>query len=411
MATSRAGRKIALVVCGSIAAYKAALVARRLVADGLSVVPLMTSSARHFIGPLTLSGICGAPVVETMFDASYAGELHVDIARSVDLVLVVPATADFLARLASGRADDVASALALTAECPVLVAPAMHSRMWSHPATVRNVATLSADGRVAFVGPVLGALASGEIGMGRLAEPDAIADAALAALGLGDLDGVRIVVTAGPTVEDIDPVRFLGNRSTGRMGFAVAERAALRGARVTLIAGPVALETPRGAVRVDVRGAREMKHALEVALGPNFAAADALVMSAAVADYAPREASQTKIKKGAGPLVLELEQNPDILGGIGAARVGGAPVLVGFAVETAEAGALVDYARSKLAAKRVDMVVANHADDGFGKDTNRATLVTAEGTEPLALMSKLELADVILDRVRSLCVGRGVLSC
>src|SRR6185295_6382346 len=255
---------------------------------------------------------CGAPVVRDMFDEAYPGELHVELGKSVDLVLVAPATADVLARLAEGRADDVVAALALSAACPVLAAPAIHTRMWNHPATQRNVATLRADGRVSFVGPVEGALASGESGMGRMAEPDDIAGAALALLGgTDDLAGLRVVVTAGPTVEDLDPVRFFSNRSSGRMGFAVAGRAAARGARVTLVAGPVELPTPRGVLRVDVRSARDMQSALRAALGANLDQADALVMSAAVADYAPREVQAHKMKKVGDAMSLELTRNPD----------------------------------------------------------------------------------------------------
>jgi phosphopantothenoylcysteine decarboxylase/phosphopantothenate--cysteine ligase len=405
-------RKVALAVTGSIAAYKAAIVARRLLDQGVKVVPVMTSSATKFLAPLTLSGICGVPVVREMFDDGYPGEVHVELGKSVDLVLIAPATADVLARLAHGRADDIVAALALSAECPVLAAPAMHSRMWNHPATQRNVATLRADGRVAFVGPVTGALASGESGVGRMAEPEDIAKAALAMLGrTGDLAGLRVVVTAGPTVEDIDPVRFVSNRSSGRMGFAVAERAASRGAQVKLIAGPVDLATPRGVERIDVRSARQMQAALDAAFGHDLERADVLVMSAAVADYTPREPQPHKMKKAGDAITLELTRNPDLLAEIGAVRSGPRPVLVGFAVETADDDVLVAYAQKKLRDKKVDMVVANRADDSFGSATNRATFVTEDSTTPLAVMSKTDLADRILDHVRALSIARGILSC
>ncbi|HMJ53163.1 MAG TPA: bifunctional phosphopantothenoylcysteine decarboxylase/phosphopantothenate--cysteine ligase CoaBC [Polyangiaceae bacterium] len=409
---TKGDRKIALAVCGSIAAYKAVMVARELVGHGVAVTPVMTESATHFVGPLTLSGICGRAVVRDMFDARYAGEVHVDLGQNVDLVLIAPATADVLARLAAGRADDIVTALALSAKCPVLAAPAMHTRMWQHPATQRNVATLRADGRVKLVGPVDGPLASGESGMGRLAEPDAIVTAALLLLaGQRDLAGFRLVVTAGPTVEDLDPVRFLSNRSTGRMGFALAERAAERGAQVTLVTGPVELATPAGVTRIDVRGAREMKTALESTLGPGLGGADALVMSAAVADYAPREPYAHKLKKAGDTMSLELVKNPDLLADLGAARSGARPVLVGFAVETAEPDVLVAYAQKKLREKRVDLVVANHAADSFARDTNRATFVTENAADALPLMSKNDLADQILDRVRSLFAARGIQPC
>jgi phosphopantothenoylcysteine decarboxylase / phosphopantothenate---cysteine ligase len=418
---TKGDRKVALAVCGSIAAYKAVVVARELVGHGIAVIPVMTESATHFVGPLTLSGICGTAVVRDMFDPSYSGEVHVDLGQNVDLVLIAPATADMLARLAAGRANDIVTALALSAKCPVLAAPAMHARMWHHPATQRNVATLRADGRVKLVGPVEGPLASGESGMGRLAEPDAIVTAALLSLAEGragsrataerDLTGFRLVVSAGPTVEDLDPVRFLSNRSSGRMGFAVAERAAARGARVTLVTGPVALATPAGVERVDVRGAREMKTALDAALGPGLGAADALVMSAAVADYAPREPYAHKMKKAGDTISLELVKNPDLLAEIGAARVGQKPVLVGFAVETAEPDILVAYAQKKLREKKVDLMVANHASESFALDTNRATFVTESAADAMPVMSKNDLADQILDRVRSLFAARGIAPC
>src|SRR5690349_2993245 len=419
---TKGDRKVALAVCGSIAAYKAVVVARELVGHGVAVTPVMTESATHFVGPLTLSGICGRAVVRDMFDSSYSGEVHVDLGQSVDLVLIAPATADVLARLAAGRADDIVTALALSAKCPVLAAPAMHARMWHHPATQRNVATLRADGRVKLVGPVDGPLASGESGIGRLAEPEDIVTAALLALAEGrsasvappverDLAGFRLVITAGPTVEDLDPVRFLSNRSTGRMGFAVAERAAARGARVTLITGPVELGTPAAVKRVDVRGAREMKAALDDAFGPGLGGADALVMSAAVADYAPREQHAHKMKKAGDTISLELVKNPDLLADIGAARNGPKPVLVGFAVETAEPDILVAYAQKKLREKKVDLMVANPAADSFALDTNRATFVTDRDAESMPLMSKNDLADQILDRVRSLLAARGIVPC
>lgn len=390
---------IVLAVSGSIAAYKAVEVARLLKKAGARVLPVMTRSAKEFLGPSTLSGICGEPVREDMWDPSYAGELHVELGRAADVVVIVPATADLLARLASGRADDLLTALALCARGPILAAPAMHPRMWTHPAVARNVATLRADGRVELVGPVEGEVASGERGPGRMAEPAEIAAAALARIGPRDLEGRRIVVTAGPTVEDLDPVRFLSNRSSGKMGFAIAERAAARGAEVTLVAGPVALETPPRVARVDVRGALSMRAAMWEALGEKLDRADALIMTAAVADYRPAEESATKLKRSAEDTALALVPNPDLLAEVGAARTGARPLLVGFAVETADDAGVVAYARGKLDKKRVDLVVANHAKDSFGREDNRATIVTRDGAEALEVMPKRALADRILDRV------------
>jgi phosphopantothenoylcysteine decarboxylase/phosphopantothenate--cysteine ligase len=362
----------------------------------------MTASAARFVGPVTFAGICGEPVAIDMWDSSFAGEMHVTMAARADLVAIVPATADVLSRLASGRADDLVTALALCARGPVVAAPAMHPRMWEHPATQRNVAQIAAQNRVTLVGPTTGEVASGEVGVGRMAEPDAIAGAIAALLSPRDLSGLRIVVTAGPTLEDIDPVRFLGNRSSGKMGFAIAERAALRGADVTLVAGPVSVPTPFGVRRVDVRGALEMRAALWQVLGPDLSLADALIMAAAVADHRPAAPSESKVKKSDERVTLDLVKNPDLLREVGAARSGKKPVLIGFAVETSGGEALVAYARRKLADKRVDLVVANRANDALGLDESRATLVTGEGLEELPTLSKRSVADLLLDRVRAL---------
>jgi phosphopantothenoylcysteine decarboxylase/phosphopantothenate--cysteine ligase len=394
------GVTIALAVTGSIASYKAVEVARLCIKAGAHVIPVMSKSAEHFLGALTLAGICGERVATDMWDPSFQGEMHVSIAERADLVVIVPATADVLARLAQGRAGDLVTALALCAKGPVLAAPAMHPRMWAHPATQRNVAELALQKRVALVGPVNGEVTSGESGMGRMAEPDAIFAAIRSALAPRDLVGARVVVTAGPTMEDLDPVRFLGNRSSGKMGFALAERALARGAEVTLIAGPVPLASPPGVTRVDVRGALAMRDAIWNATGKELERVDALVMCAAVADYRPAETSATKMKKQGERTSIELVRNPDLLAEIGAARASARPVLVGFAVESDGGEALVAYAKQKLIAKKVDLVVANGAADAFGRDDNRATLVTADGAEALAIMSKHALADLILDRVR-----------
>jgi len=394
------GRTIALCVTGSIAAYKAVELARLLVKSGAKVLPVMTRSAGRFIGPATLAGITGESVATDMWDLPSAGEVHVDLARRADIVVIVPATADVLARLAHGRADDLVTALVLCARGPVLAAPAMHPRMWEHPATRRNVEALAEQGRVRLVGPVVGEVASGESGPGRMAEPNAIFTAIEALSSPQDLSGLRIVVTAGPTLEDIDPVRFLGNRSSGRMGFAVAHRAAARGAQVTLVAGPVGLPAPAGSSRVDVRSAVQMRDALWNALGTDLSRADALVMAAAVADHRPAERSAGKVKKGGERWTIELVKNPDLLAEVGAARTKRLPLLVGFAVETGDDAALIASARQKLVEKRVDLVVANAASDSFGRDDNRAILVTKDAAEELPTVSKVSLADTILDRIR-----------
>lgn len=399
---SSTGPTVALAVSGSIAAYKAAEVARLLIKEGARVLPIMTRSAQQFLGATTLSGLCGEKVHEDMWDPSFAGELHVDLARRADVVALVPATADLLARLAQGRADDLVTALALCARGPVIAAPAMHPRMWSHPAVRRNAAMLADQGRVELVGPIYGEVASGESGLGRMAEPAQIVAAILARATRRDLAGLRIVITAGPTVEDFDPVRFLGNRSTGKMGFALAERAAARGAEVTLIAGPVTLATPFGVRRVDVRSALAMRSALWQAMGPDLTNADALIMSAAVADYRPAQPHATKMKRDGNALALELVPNPDLLAEIGAARTDRLPVLVGFAVETDTDDRVVAAALNKLEKKRVDFVVANNAADAFGKDDNRATLVARDRTDALGVLSKRELSERILDRVATL---------
>lgn len=398
------GKTVALAVTGSIAAYKAVLVARLLVQAGARVLPLMTTSATRFVGPVTLSGICGEAVATDMWDASFAGEMHVHLADRADALLIVPATADVLARLAHGRADDLVTATALCARGPVLAAPAMHPRMWGHPATTQNVATLRAQGRVTLVGPVRGPVASGDEGEGRMAEPSSIVQALAVALGgavRADLAGRRVVITAGPTHEPIDPVRFLGNRSSGKMGFAIAARAQERGADVTLVAGPVALPTPPGVARVDVETADEMQRALARILGADLLGADVLVMAAAVADYRPAKASRAKIKKEAGGLPsIELAQNPDLLAGVGHARGDRrAPVLVGFALETGDDDAVLAYAHKKLAAKKVDLVVANAAHQSLGLGTNRVAIVKEGQAAAFFDGDKTRVADRVLDAV------------
>lgn len=397
-----AGRRLVLGVTGSIAAYKAAVLARLLVKEGAAVRVVMTASASKFVGESTFAGVTGAPVETDMFDPRTGGERHVALASDAELIVVAPATADLLARLASGRADDLLAATVLCARSPVLVAPAMHPSMWSHPATERNVATLRADARVGFVGPVDGEVASGESGYGRMAEPDEILNAIVSKFASGDLAGLHLVVSAGPTLEDIDPVRFIGNRSSGKMGFALAERAAARGARVTLVAGPVTLPTPPSVQRVDVRSALDMQRALSEALEDGC---DALLMAAAVGDYRPPQMLAKKMKRQERrALSIPLVENPDILAETGAARRGRFPLLVGFAVETGKDAEIVSYARRKLREKKVDLVVANHAAESMGREDNRVLVVEADRVEEIPVLPKRAVADRILDRLRTTLV-------
>jgi phosphopantothenoylcysteine decarboxylase/phosphopantothenate--cysteine ligase len=392
------GREVLLIVGGGVSAYKSAVLARELLRLGAAVETVLTDAAQKFVGGVTFAGITGrAPRID-LWDPSFAGELHVELTRRADLVLVAPATADLMARAVAGLANDLATTSLLCAKGPVLMAPAMHPRMWHHPATKANVRVLEARG-VRMVGPVSGPLASGEVGMGRMSEPEEIARAAADALA-GDLRGLRVLVTAGPTFEPIDPVRFVGNRSSGRMGVALAARALERGAAVTLVHGPMAVTPPPGARAVAVRSAIEMREAVL----PAAAKHDVVIMAAAVADYRPAEVVPEKIKKGSDELVIRLVRNPDILSELGAARGGNErPVLVGFAVET---GDLVGYAREKLARKGCDLVVANLAEHGFEGEDNVVTLVTRDAATELGRMSKRDVADRILDGVRSLVRGR-----
>jgi phosphopantothenoylcysteine decarboxylase / phosphopantothenate---cysteine ligase len=389
------GHRVTLCVTGSIAAYKAAALLRLLRKAGASVEVVLSRAALEFVGPATFQGLNAKPPHGELFDRDHGGELHVDLAKNSDAIVIAPASADCLSRLAMGRADDLIAAIALSAHCPVLVAPAMHPNMWCHPATQRNVATLGSDG-VRFVGPVDGEVASGDRGLGRMAEPEQIALELSRLFSGGPLSGRRIVVTAGPTLEALDPVRALSNRSSGKLGFALAERARARGAEVTLIAGPVSLPTPPGVRRVDVESALSLQRALWDALGPDLSKVDALIMAAAVADYRPRAASDSKLKRS-GPLTLELEPNPDLLAEIGARRTAARPVLIGFALETDTDEKIVESAREKLTKKRVDLVVANHAAESIGRDDIRITLVGPDTAAPFGPVPKAEAAERLLD--------------
>ncbi len=375
-------------VGGGIAAFKAVQLVRELMRRGAEVRVAMSPSAARFVGPVTFTGLTGTPPVLDLWDPHYAGEVHVELAAWAEAIVIAPATANMIARAAAGMADDAVLATLRCADVPVLLAPAMHHRMWNSKATQRALGWLKEDG-LHVVGPVHGKLASGEEGFGRMTEPEAIADAceALFAPAERDLAGLRVLISAGPTVEDLDPVRFLSNRSSGRMGYAIAERAIARGAEVVLVTGPVNLAPPAGCRVVHVRSAREMHEAV---LGEREQV-DAVVMTAAVADYRPDKVSAQKLKKS-DELTLKLVKNPDILADLGATRKGRRPYLVGFALETEQ---VVTYAQDKLRKKKVDLVIANHARDGLGGETNHATFVHAAGAEDQGLLSKRELADRI----------------
>ena len=392
-------RRVLLGVAGGIGAYKAAALARHLVTSGAVVDVVLTRGAREFVGAATFEGITGRPVRTEVWTDVPAGT-HVDLGRAADAIVVYPATAHTLARLAGGLADDLLTTAALAHTGPLLLAPAMHTEMWEHPATRANVATLVARGAV-LVGPEDGPLMGGDVGAGRLAEPDAAAAAVLSALApRDDLAGRRLLVTAGGTREPIDPVRFLGNRSSGRMGFALAAAAAARGADVLLVAAPSALPTPAGVTRVDVGTAVEMDAAVTAHAGDR----DAVLMAAAVADFRPATTHAVKLRRGEGPPPLELVANPDVLAGVMARRGAAArPVVVGFAAET---GDLEASARRKLAAKGVDLLVANDvAADGVGFDVpDNAVLVLGRDGRCVAVgpAPKPVVADAVLDELRTL---------
>ncbi|MBW8850399.1 MAG: bifunctional phosphopantothenoylcysteine decarboxylase/phosphopantothenate--cysteine ligase CoaBC [Xanthomonadales bacterium] len=393
------GRRILLCVCGGIAAYKAVELVRRLREAGAEVQVAMTENAQRFVGAASLQAVSGVPVRGTLWDeAAEAAMGHIELARWADRVVVAPATADVLAKLAHGLADDLVSTLCLATTAPIAVAPAMNNRMWLHPATQANVATLRGRG-VQVIGPDDGAQACGEFGPGRLREPpDIVAALAEADAAVQDLAGVRLLISAGPTFEDLDPVRFIGNRSSGKMGFAIAAAAARRGADVTLIAGPVSLCAPAGVRRVDVRSAAQMRDAVLGALP-----ADVYIGAAAIADYTPRIVSPQKIKKTAQSgdgLTVELVRTPDVLAEV-AAHAQRPRVVVGFAAETND---VEHYARDKLVRKRLDMIAANQvgrAGCGFESDDNALTVIDAETSHALGPGPKTVLADALLDLVKA----------
>jgi phosphopantothenoylcysteine decarboxylase/phosphopantothenate--cysteine ligase len=385
------GERILLGVSGGIAAYKSADLVRRLREAGAEVRVVMTEGAAHFITATTLQALSGHPVRDSLWDASAEAAMgHIELARWATRVLVAPATADFLARLAQGRADDLLSTLCLATEAPIAVAPAMNRVMWANAATQVNVATLRQRG-VAVFGPGAGEQACGETGEGRMREPtELVADLAEALAEAATpkrLAGRRVLVSAGPTFEDIDPVRFVGNRSSGRMGFALAEAAVRAGAEVTLVAGPVKLATPAGVRRIDVRSAAEM-HAAVLAALPGH---DAYVGAAAVADYRPAEVAGQKIKKGVGPMTLVLERTADVLAEV-AIHAHRPRCVMGFAAETHD---VETYARGKLAAKKLDAIAANQVGVpgcGFDADENALTLYWNGGEKTFATARKSDIA-------------------
>jgi phosphopantothenoylcysteine decarboxylase/phosphopantothenate--cysteine ligase len=404
-------RTVVLGVGGGIAAYKACEVARLVVKGGGKVRVAMTRAATRFVGPLTFQAISGAPALVDLLDPEQDRTYgHLQLAREASLFLVAPATADLIGRLRAGLGDDAVTTTALAVECPVLLAPAMNTRMWTNAAVQANLAALSALGWH-VVGPASGELADGDVGPGRLAEPEAIVEAAARLLGPRDLAGRRVVVSAGPTREPLDPVRFLSNPSSGKMGFALARAASRRGAEVVLVAGPVELPGPGGARLVRVTTAEEMARAVE----SEAASMDLYVGAAAVSDYRPLAPSPEKRKKRDGDETLALTRTPDILARLGERFGGkpGSPVLVGFAAETEK---VVENAREKLQRKRCDLVVANDVrrpGSGFGADTNRVALVAQgelteiEGTKDHVADAILDWAVALLDQRRPRGAGRG----
>ncbi|KRG71910.1 bifunctional phosphopantothenoylcysteine decarboxylase/phosphopantothenate--cysteine ligase CoaBC [Pseudoxanthomonas dokdonensis] len=394
------GQRILLCVGGGIAVYKSLDLVRRLRDAGARVQVAMTAGAQQFVTPLSFQALSGHPVRTSLWDSAAEASMgHIELARWADRIVIAPATADLLARLAQGAADDLVTTLCLATTAPLTVCPAMNHHMWLHPATQANIAILRERG-VQVIGPEDGPLAEGESGPGRLSEPldiviqlPAGADADSGNPAPGPLQGKKVLVSAGPTYEDLDPVRFLGNRSSGKMGFAIAAAAAGMGAEVTLVAGPVHLATPAGVQRVDVRSAAQMHQAVFAALP-----ADIYIGAAAVADYTPRQPAVNKIKKSSESLALDLMRTPDILAEV-AAQTQALQLVVGFAAETEN---VAGYARGKLEAKRLDMIVANRvgiADGGFESDSNAMTAYWKDGERAFASAPKTELARQLMQLI------------
>jgi len=388
------GKKILLGMTGGIAAYKAAELTRLFVKNGADVRVAMTEAATRFVGTATMQALSGQPVWTDLWDSRVSDAMgHIELSRDRDLILIAPASADFMAKLAHGYADDLLSTLCVARRCPLMVAPAMNVEMWQNAATARNAETLRADG-VTIVGPASGGQACGEMGMGRMTEPgDILADVQFffqPKRPEGRLRGRRVLVTAGPTEEPVDPVRVLTNRSSGKMGYAVARAAREAGADVTLISGPVSLPTPAGVARVDVRTAREMFDAVK----KGAKSADVFISVAAVADYRVKKPATQKIKKANGHLSLELEENPDILAWV--ASLPKPPFCVGFAAESEN---LAANAKAKRVKKKVPLIVGNLAQDAIGQDDSTITLYDARGEHPLGRGPKLDLARRLIEHV------------
>ncbi|MDD5174869.1 MAG: bifunctional phosphopantothenoylcysteine decarboxylase/phosphopantothenate--cysteine ligase CoaBC [Sterolibacterium sp.] len=388
--TELTGKRIVLGVTGGIAAYKAAELARQLVKAKARVDVVLTEAAAHFIGPATFQALTGQPVWSDLWDQRMTnGMAHIDLTRGADAILVAPATADFLAKVAHGLADDLLSTLCLARECPLLLAPAMNRQMWENPATLRNVAQLAADG-VVLLGPASGEQACGEVGPGRMLEAGELFEELVSFFQPKSLAGKKVLLTAGPTFEALDPVRGLTNISSGKMGFALARACLGAGAQVTLVAGPMSQETPRGVTRIDVRSAEEMR----TAVLKSVAEFDIFIAVAAVADYRPAQVATHKIKKNGNSMTIELLQNPDILAEI--AALPQAPFCVGFAAESRD---LAAYAEGKRQAKKLPLVVGNLVQEGLGGDTNSVVLFDANGSHALPPGVKLEVARGIVAHI------------
>lgn len=388
-------KRILLIIGGGIAAYKTLDLIRRLRERGASVTPVLTRAGAEFVTPLAVSALAGRKVFSDLFDLTDEAEMgHIQLSRSADLIVVAPATADLMAKMATGRADDLASTVLLATDTPVLIAPAMNVRMWEHPATQRNIAVLKGDG-ITFVGPNAGDMACGEHGPGRMAEVPEILIAIETALGDGPLKGHRVLVTSGPTHEPIDPVRYIANRSSGAQGTAIARALAALGAQVTFVSGPATVPPPDGVTVIRVETAREMLEAVQAALP-----VDAAICAAAVADWRVASASDHKIKKTKGGLpVLEFAENPDILATLSQRTTGRPRLVVGFAAETND---VIANATAKRARKGCDWIVANDVrpDTGImGGSENAVTLITADGAEDWPRMGKDQVATQLAARI------------
>jgi phosphopantothenoylcysteine decarboxylase/phosphopantothenate--cysteine ligase len=390
------GKRLLLGITGGVAAYKAAALARLLVRAGADVRVAMTEAATRFVTPVTLQALTGQAVWTDLWDPRVPDNMgHIELSRDRDLIVVAPASGNFLGKLAAGLADDLLSTLCLARRCPLMVAPAMNVEMWENPALQRNLHTLRGDG-VHFAGPAAGDQACGEVGMGRMLEPEEIVEEIEAFFQPKLLAGKRVLVTAGPTEEAIDPVRSITNASSGKMGYAVARAAREAGARVTLISGPVSLAAPAGVERVGVKSAEQMFEAVKQAAP----ASDVFIAVAAVADYRVKNRSAQKIKKGAGGMTLELTENPDILAHVAAMK--NPPFCVGFAAESEK---LAEHARAKRLKKRVPLLAANLAQRALGAEENEITLFDDAGEHPLGRGSKLELARKLVAHVAAMLAG------